>query len=443
MSRSGKSPEKLFVMMNRLLAHDDRRTAHYTFLCFSAAPIAGSIASIAVIAGAVGGIIEVCRRIIPVSRDRVMMLLATPLVAYSLTYLLSLVANPYPAWKDALPVLPFLMFPFLYSSWCLSRKETVARATVFGSVVGCYGALVLAAVQFHALGIRAEGGASNPIVFATVTCLAASMALAGSLVARRTWEMAFFFGGYCAGAMAILYSGTRITWVALLLSSLAILWIFRDCWLQSLSRRTVSVLALALAAMALVAAYAAPPRLEALKQDWRQIQELGNYDSSLGRRLVLWRTAIDAIQRAPIIGTGPQSTKPMTWEAMSNAGLRGGYTHFHNGLLTVMVETGVLGAIFLFLVFAFAAGIAVGALRRASTVETRLGATMLVVVVITYLTGGSTGILLGHDILDAMLIAFLAAGGYLASGASLLNDAMTVSSEDIGSWNDRPEITLR
>jgi O-antigen ligase len=41
---------------------------------------------------------------------------------------------------------------------------------------------------------------------------------------------------------------------------------------------------------------------------------------------------------------------------------------------------------------------------------------MIVVVVITYLTAGMTGILVGHDILDSVLMVFLVSGTYLASG---------------------------
>jgi O-antigen ligase len=41
---------------------------------------------------------------------------------------------------------------------------------------------------------------------------------------------------------------------------------------------------------------------------------------------------------------------------------------------------------------------------------------MIVVTVITYLIGGLTGILVGHDILDSTLMVFLVCGTYLASG---------------------------
>jgi O-antigen ligase len=47
---------------------------------------------------------------------------------------------------------------------------------------------------------------------------------------------------------------------------------------------------------------------------------------------------------------------------------------------------------------------------------------MLVALVTTYVVNGQAGILVGHDILDAMLMAFLAVGIYLASGTSMLRE---------------------
>src|SRR5690606_20056252 len=128
------------------------------------------------------------------------------------SYLLSLAVNPAPDWEYLLPVLTFLLFPFLYSSWCLSRRETVARSAVNASMIACYGALALAIVQFHVYGMRAEGGAGNAIIFAAMTCMAASIALAGAFT-REGMAAVPLFGAYCAGSIAILYSGSRTRWL--------------------------------------------------------------------------------------------------------------------------------------------------------------------------------------------------------------------------------------
>ncbi|TJW33579.1 MAG: O-antigen ligase family protein, partial [Mesorhizobium sp.] len=87
--------------------------------------------------------------------------------------------------------------------------------------------------------------------------------------------------------------------------------------------------------------------------------------------------------------------------------------------LTALVEAGILGAITLAAIFVVAATNAAKVLRTSADPLERLGATMIVVTVITYLTGGMTGILVGHDILDSVLMVFLVSGTYLASGRHL------------------------
>ncbi|MEP9385683.1 O-antigen ligase [Mesorhizobium sp. KR9-304] len=414
-----KSGNESASLLSRLLVHDDRRSEIFTYVCFACAPIAGSVVSFAVNIGAAGGVLEVLRRIIPVSRDRFMRYLAAPIYVYCAAYLVALAVNPAPRWADALPVLTFLLFPFLYSSWCLSRKETIARSVINASMIGCLGALALAVFQFHFQGMRAEGGAGNAIVFATVTCLAASVALAGAFI-RQGMATVPLFGAYCAGSIAILYSGSRITWLALFLSTAAVLWIYRErrhAWSSALA---VCCAALAVGAVTFAGAQVVPARVQALADDWRQMSEYHNYDSSLGRRTELWRIGLSAVRLRPIVGHGPQSTRTLINRGFEEVGLDVHFSHFHNGLLNAWVEAGIVGALSLAAIFVVAAWLGVGTLARTTAAEARLGAVMLIVVATTYFVSGLTGILVGHDIADAVLVAFLAVGAYLAAGTSML-----------------------
>jgi len=417
--RNAGHSNKLVSIVSRLLEHDDRRTGIFTFVCFVFGPLVGSIASIAVNVGAVGGVVEVLRRIIPVSRDRFMRYLAVPIYVYCAAYLVALVLNPAPDWKDALPVLTFILFPFLYSSWCLSKKATVARNAVNASMVACYGALVLAIVQFHIYGLRAEGGAGNAIVFATVTCLAASVALAGAFVRTGTVAL-WLFGAYCAGSIAILYSGSRITWLALFLSTVVILWIYRARRHALTSAVAITCAVVAVGVIVFAGAQVVPSRVEALVRDWRQMEKFDDYNSSLGRRAELWDIGLAAVRESPIIGHGPQSTRPLINQGFEKIGLDVFYTHFHNGFLNAWVEAGVVGAVSLAAIFIVAACLGVSTLARATTADTRLGGIMLVTVAITYVVSGLTGVMVGHDIMDAVLVVFLIVGAYLAAGKSLL-----------------------
>ncbi len=405
-------------IVSRLLFHDDRRTRLFTYVCFSLGPIFGSVASIAVNVGAVGGVVEVLRGIIPISRDRFLLYITIPIYLYCAAYLLSLAVNPAPDWEYVLPVLTLLLFPFLYSSWCLSRRETVAKSVVNASMIACYGALALAMVQFHVQGVRAEGGSGNPIIFATMTSMAATIALAGAF-SRQGTSAASLFGAYCAGSIAVLYSGSRISWLALFLSTAAVLWIYRarrHVWSSALA---MSCAALAIGVVAFAGAQVIPSRVEALVHDWQQMSE-GNYDSSIGRRAELWRIGLAAVQQNPVIGHGPQSTKPLIHEGFEKIGLDVNYSHFHNGFLNAWVETGALGALSLAAIFVVAAWLAARTLATGMDANARLGGVILIAFVVNYVVSGLSGILLGHDIMDAMLTALLAVGIYLAAGTSML-----------------------
>lgn len=409
---------------NWLVAHGDRRSQLYTYICFASAPVVGSVATVAVIVGGVGGIVEILKGMMPLSRDRFMRWATVPIYLYCASYLVALAANPMPEWGAVAPVVPLLLFPFLYSSWCLSRKETIARSVVTASMVACYGSLVLAIVQFHGYGMRAEGSAGNAIVFATVTAMAATVALAGAFM-REGRAAVPLFGAFCAGSIAVLYSGSRTTWVALFLSTAVVLWIYRERRHAWSSAAAVSCAALAIGVIGFAGAQVIPSRVEALVRDWQQISEHGDYDSSLGRRAELWEIGIAAIREKPIIGHGPQSTKPLISAGFEKTGITVGYSHLHNGFLNAWVEAGIVGMLSLVAIFVVAAWIAIRTLATTASADARLGAVMLITLATTYVVNGQVGIMIGHDILDAMLVAFLAVGIYLAAGTSMLKEDVT------------------
>lgn len=407
-----------------LFAHGNRRSEIYTYICFASAPILGSVVTVAVIVGGVGGLLEILKGLMPLSRDRFLLYATVPIYLYCASYLVAVVANPMPNWDVVVAVLPFLLFPFLYSSWCLSKKETIARSVATASMIACYGALALAIVQFHLYGMRAEGAAGNAIVFATVTSMAAALALAGALI-RRGMAAAPFFGAYCAGSIATLYSGSRMTWVALFLSTAAVLWIYRERRFAWSSALAVSCAAVAVGVVTFAGAQIIPPRIEALVRDWQQLSKHGNYDTSLGRRAELWQIGLSAVRESPIIGHGPQSTKPLIHNGFEKLGMDINYSHLHNGFLNAWVEAGIVGVLSLTAIFVVAAWLAIRTLAMTTDADARFGAVMLIVLVTTYVLNGLVGILIGHDLLDAVLMAFLAVGIYLTAGTSMLQNDVT------------------
>ena len=102
-----------------------------------------------------------------------------------------------------------------------------------------------------------------------------------------------------------------------------------------------------------------------------------------------------------------------------------GFTHFHNGFLTAAVETGILGVLALIGIFAVVFRNAHEALRASPGPAETFGALVLIITGLVYFCMGSVNMMLGHDILDTMFLAFTAFGTFLALGRSALGEVVS------------------
>jgi O-antigen ligase len=158
-------------------------------------------------------------------------------------------------------------------------------------------------------------------------------------------------------------------------------------------------------------------RADFLVSDWDALTTKGDHTTALGLRVAMWQIGLDAFRDMPLFGHGIAASRALIEKGFHDQfGMTRGFSHFHNGFLTALVEAGILGAVMLAAIFVVAARNAAGVLRGSADPIERFGATMIVVTVITYLTAGLTGILVGHDILDSVLMVFFVSGTYLASG---------------------------
>ncbi|TGV73058.1 O-antigen ligase family protein, partial [Mesorhizobium sp. M00.F.Ca.ET.158.01.1.1] len=103
----------------------------------------------------------------------------------------------------------------------------------------------------YRLGIRAEGWAGNAIVFAEVLCLAVVTFVAAALSGIERYRIALICAAL-GGTIAIIYSGTRIVWLALLITGIAVLLINQQ---KLRGRNAVRVLLLLAALAATIAVF--------------------------------------------------------------------------------------------------------------------------------------------------------------------------------------------
>lgn len=409
--------------MNRLSSARQQLTPsriniYFSTLCFFFPPVLGSVVSFVFNGGGLWSVLLIAFKKRRFNTDRGMMALTIAIYAYCAANLVASIVNNALV-QDAprlIPLVTFLFFPVSYSTWSISRKATLVRIIILSSLAACFVALLLAVAQQYWVGMRAKGGAGNAIVFAEVLCLAVMVCVAGALSGIERHRIALVCAAL-GGTIAIIYSETRIVWLALLVAAIAVLLINQR---RLRGRNAVRLLLLLVAVGVVVGAVGFQTisgRIDFLRADWDALGVQGHYDTSLGFRVALWEIGLKAFRESPLFGHGVGATQFLIRQGFRDQfGMDAGFNHFHNGFLTALVQAGLLGAVTLAAIFVVAATNAALVLRNSTDPIERFGATMIVIVVITYLTSGMTGILVGHDILDSVLMVFLVSGTYLACG---------------------------
>ncbi|WP_189546218.1 O-antigen ligase family protein [Mesorhizobium sp. M2E.F.Ca.ET.209.01.1.1] len=395
---------------------------YFSVACFFSPPVLGSVVSFVFHGGALWSLVLLAMGRRRLNIDRPMLAMSIAIYAYCAAQIGASVVNGTlrADITHFLPLITLLLFPVSYSTWSITDKADLAQLAVLSSAAACFGALALALIQYHWVGmLRAEGGAGNPIVFATVTSLAVMICLAGALSGiEQAWKP--LIAAALAGAIATVYSGSRMVWVALPIAVAAVLVINR----KRLTRSDMSrLLAVTGACVLLTVATTFPilaDRTQVLLDNWHSLTTKGDYSTPLGLRVGLWEVGYDAFRQAPFFGHGMSASRAISEQGFKDRFGINGLSHFHNGFLTASVQAGLAGALALAAIFAVALVNAVRVLGLSVEPTERFGATMIVLTVIIYLVGGLAGMLVGHDILDSTLMIFLISGTYLACGRKIL-----------------------
>ena len=396
----------------------------FTLAVFSMPPIVGSATSVVWHGGALWCVFEVLSGRRRLSPDTAMRWVALLMLVYVLANVVSFLVNE-PSLEMAYKLLPlstFLLFPFSYSVWTIADREEVAYAALAGAAIASFGGLAFALVQYKFIGMRAEGGAGNALVFADVICLAGLMCLAGALI-LETRRSLILLAAFAAAFGAVMLSGSRSVWGVMIVLTLGQLFIFRSRVLPLLRGRVLALLGIAIV-IAVLTSGLIVNRFEALWHNMDRLTEGGDYNSSVGLRVAVWSTGGQLFAEEPIFGHGMQNISTLIRERMEqNFGLEVGFTHFHNGFLTILVEGGIVAGLAIIAMFALITVIAVRSLAKAGDRLERLGGAVLLILAAVYAGGGSVNLIFGHDILDTVFMIFLIIGLFLARGTSRLADA--------------------
>lgn len=241
----------------------------------------------------------------------------------------------------------FLLFIPLYLG-SVRLKRDLSRPLLLGSMVA---SLVMAATAFYTFEIldypRAKG-AYHPIIFGDLSMLCALFGVSAMVtgVVGGRWR---YLLPVCivAALYASILSGTRGALVALPLTGILFLWLYR----RRLKRKKAIVIFVAVSVLFLASPFLFPDTIGAqVKRTYNSCVEFvegQNRNSSLGQRFLMWNIAIDMWKESPILGSGLGDFRHDALEqmALGKTALSTDHGHAHNIIFEYLGATGLLGTL--------------------------------------------------------------------------------------------------
>jgi O-antigen ligase len=357
--------------------------------------VIGSVVSILFIGAILLSFLDVFHRKTVFPADRGVMAIVASFVFYVLADTISAIFNNdgWVTWREIIEDLPFLGFAFIYARVSLLNRKDLLDAVERGAIYGSFAMLAVVGTELIVTQHdRPEGMAGNPGVLALVSSLVYGICLLAATRRHGRMRWVALTGALCA-ATTVLFAGTRALWPFLFIAPVIPLIILRPVIDWAAVRRGAIISTLPLVAMAYLTCGSVERRLEALETDLNKAA-IGNFDSSIGERITMWKSGLNKALERPLLGLGPGFERSSRSQGVH-------YTHYHNFLLNAMVRSGVLGvtaivSIFIVPIWVF--------IRRLHDDVSRAGLSLLLILQCAFLLSGSVGIMLGHDIHDALFI---------------------------------------
>ncbi len=396
-------------LMTRLLRRPtlDESNRVFTAVVIGWGGIVGSGVSILFSGAILAAAVRLYRRDIAFPADRDALAIGAAFALFFLSEALSGAVNyeGWPTLREVLSNLPFLGFLLIYARLSLSSRQGIVQAVEFGAVTGAFGAFAWVLVEiFVQDSPRAEGAAGNPGVLALISALLYGLCLLTATRRSDRLRWVALLAAICAAA-ALLLTGMRALWPMLVVAPFIPLAVLRPKIDAKALRRGVLVAALP-AALAVFLTYGVvETRIGGLAADFDRI-ERGDYDSSIGKRLTMWDAGLDLATAKPVFGHGPAVSSDENPDRI-------GFSHLHNFLLNAMVRAGIVGVAAVLALFIVPLWVAA---RRGGDDISRFGVAMLLTLHAAFLMSGLVGIMLGHDILDALFIFGTVVASFLVLG---------------------------
>lgn len=298
--------------------------------------------------------------------------------------------------------LSFLTFLPLTAALFLPPVKDLYHGVKYGAGIGSLVVFIGALLEFVFIRDRVWLGAGNQGPFSVVSAVGFTLCFFAALEGKTVKEQLFFAVATMAAIMCILLSGMRNMMPALLIVPLIAIAILGTQRRRAISKRMGIGIILVVGCLIFLAGWFILPRFEVLLLNWEKASLAQDYDTSLGRRIVMYDYALQAIPSHPWVGIGYQEMKAgLNDFAVSNYGFELGKTHLHNFALTALVQGGVVELASLVALILAPLLLLKGKNKDAMS---RFGIAFMVAVSLIYLLSGSLNIMFNHDVMDMMYI---------------------------------------
>jgi O-antigen ligase len=368
----------------------------FIFAVAALAGIGGSVTTILLGASIVWAIISLSLKRFPPAfavQDR---FLIVPAVIYVLVQLVAMLINSdtglTPVLRKLVPLLPFLLFWLMLPRLRVSSGRSIFESFALGAAFCGILALPLAMWQGLVQHVRAEGGAGNALPFALICALFSVFSLL-NLLSDIKWRKIVGFIGFVAGFVCLLLSQSR----GMLPATVFAIVLFAVFFPATIKPWLNIKGALVLAVVAVIVVWFGISSADRISDTiaYMTSENTTATDNSYSMRMDLWKHGYELIQQNPIFGHGIQNRRTLVEQIGLN------FSHFHNGFITALVDSGIVG--FLSLVALLCAPL-LAAVNAARDAFYRQRLFVAIVLTSTYIVGGLTNFIFGHDIYDSIFL---------------------------------------
>lgn len=241
---------------------------------------------------------------------------------------------------------PLRMFCAVTALMAVLLARPPRQALWWGAILGAFGAMFFVGYQRIVLQMERPGGMINAITFGDIALVLGMVALTAGIEFRRAGKSILWpIAGGLAGILALVMTGTRGGWIALVLAGLL-------CMRHGHLARSRSVRLLLGAGLALAAVLYFVPATEMQARVQQGIDDIRKWHSgvdkftNVGIRLELWKGAGMLIAEHPLVGQDPAVAheKVVRWVqdgTLSDVALAP--QHLHNDALQALASGGVFG----------------------------------------------------------------------------------------------------